>query len=125
MPGHRTHVAGSNADHDTTLMEASQLIGSPVGNHKSEHLGEIKEVILDARSGRVNYAVLSFASGFLGVRKKFFAVPWDALAFDPKSGSIVLEVEKDRLEHTPGFDKRSWPNTVDDLAWWRGMQFHY
>lgn len=117
--------AGIGSGADSNLMGISDLIGSSVQNHKGEYLGELKEVMLDAYSGQASYAVLSFAGGFLGIWKKFFAVPWSALSFDSKNGCVVLQVEKDRLQRAPGFDKDSWPNTMDDSSWWREIQSYY
>lgn len=119
------NIASIGAGYDTNLMGASYLVGSAVQNHKGEDLGEIKEVMLDAHSGQVSYAVLSFGGGFLGMGKKLFAVPWSALTFDSKNGFVVLQVEKDRLKQAHGFDKDSWPCTVDDSSWWQGIQSYY
>ena len=75
--------------------------------------GDIKEIMLDVRSGTVSYAVLSFG-GFLGMGEKLFAVPWNALTLDTVNKRFVLNVEKQRLENAPGFDKDSWPNMADE-----------
>ena len=48
------------------LMGADTLIGDDVYNHDDEQLGDIKEIMLDMRSGRIAYAVLSFG-GVLGL----------------------------------------------------------
>lgn len=101
----------------SNLMESSNLVGSVVQNHRREYLGEIKEVMLYTYGGQVSCAVLSFGGGFLGMGKKLFAVPWEALAFNSRSGSVVVTVEKDRLESTPGFEKNSWLSTMDDSLW--------
>ena len=37
-------------------MGADTLIGNDVYNHNEEDLGDIKEIMLDVRSGRVSYA---------------------------------------------------------------------
>jgi len=95
------------------LMGADTLIGNDVYNHNEEDLGDIKEIMLDVRSGRVSYAVLSFG-GFLGMGEKLFAVPWNALTLDTVNKRFVLNVEKERLENAPGFDKDSWPNMADE-----------
>lgn len=58
--------------------------------------------MLDMRSGRVSYAVLSFG-GFLGMGQKLFAVPWEALELDTSEKRFVLNVEKGRLKDAPGF----------------------
>ena len=48
------------------LMGADTLIGNNVYNAQAEKLGDIKEIMLDMRTGRVSYAVLEFG-GFLGI----------------------------------------------------------
>ncbi|MGF6708775.1 PRC-barrel domain-containing protein [Pseudomonas frederiksbergensis] len=95
------------------LMGADTLIGNDVYNHNEEDLGDIKEIMLDVRSGRVSYAVLSFG-GFLSMGEKLFAVPWNALTLDTVNKRFVLNVEKERLENAPGFDKDNWPNMADE-----------
>jgi len=51
------------------LMGADTLVGSDVYNLQGEDIGDIKEIMLDMRSGRVGYAVLSFRP-FLSLREK-------------------------------------------------------
>jgi len=104
-------------------MGAETLIGNDVYNHQDDHLGDIKEIMLDMRNGRVAYAVLSFG-GFLGMGEKFFAVPWNALTLDTKNKRFVLKVEKARLKQAPGFDKDKWPNMADQ-AWAKEIYSYY
>lgn len=106
-----------------TLMGADTLIGNEVYNWAAEQLGEIKELMLDMRSGRVSYAVLSYG-GFLGLGEKLFAVPWEALTLDTGNKRFVLDVERDRLEGAPGFDKAHWPDMADP-AWEKGIHSYY
>ena len=80
------------------------LIGSKVVNAKNEDLGKIEDVVLDAGSGRIAYAVLSFG-GFLGMGDKYFAIPWNAIHFNLSEEHAVLNVDKKLLENAPGFDK--------------------
>ena len=105
------------------MMGADTLVGNDVCNHKGDDLGDIKEIMLDMRSGRVAYAVLSFG-GFLGMGEKLFAVPWNALILDTKNKRFVLNVEKDRLKDAPGFDKDQWPNMADQ-SWAREIHSYY
>jgi sporulation protein YlmC with PRC-barrel domain len=105
------------------MMGADTLVGNDVFNQKGEDLGDIKEIMLDMRSGRVGYAVLSFG-GFLGMGEKLFAVPWDALILDTEKKRFVLNVEKDRLKDAPGFDKNHWPDMADQ-AWARTIHSYY
>jgi sporulation protein YlmC with PRC-barrel domain len=91
------------------LMGADTLLGEDVYNRQDEDLGDIKEIMLDMRGGRVAYAVLSFG-GFLGVGEKLFAVPWSALTLDTVNKRFILDISKERLENAPGFDKDNWPD---------------
>jgi sporulation protein YlmC with PRC-barrel domain len=97
------------------LMGADTLIGDSVVNGAEEDLGDIKEIMLDMNTGQVAYAVLAFG-GFLGMGEKLFAVPWQALHLDTLNHRFVLNVEKERLQNAPGFDKDAWPD-MSDVTW--------
>jgi sporulation protein YlmC with PRC-barrel domain len=97
------------------VMDAATLIGDKVVNAEGESLGKIEAIMLDVRSGRIAYAVLSFG-GFLGIGSKLFAVPWSALTLDAKQKRFVLNVTKEKLENAEGFDKDRWPSMAD-TAW--------
>lgn len=105
------------------LMGADTLIGNHVFNHKDESLGDIKEIMLDMRNGKVGYAVLSFG-GFLGMGEKLFAVPWAALSLDTDNRRFVLNVDKDRLQDAPGFQKDKWPDMADQ-SWADAIHSYY
>ena len=105
------------------LMGAATLTGDSVVNHHDDNLGDIKEIMLDMRTGHVAYAVLSFG-GLLGMGSKLFAVPWNALKLDPLNKRFVLSVEKEKLESAPGFDKEAWPNMADP-SWQRDLHSYY
>ena len=117
------HATESDDGSDPEVMGADTLVGNDVYNHKDEDLGDIKEIMLDMRSGKVNYAVLSFG-GFLGLGDKLFAVPWDALTLDTKNKRFVLNVDKDQLKDAPGFDKDKWPNMADQ-SWATKIHTYY
>lgn len=95
------------------LMGADTLIGNDVYNQNDEDLGDIKEIMLDTNTGKVAYAVLSYG-GFLGMGEKLFAVPWEALKLDTENKRFVLNVDSEKLESAPGFDKDNWPNMADE-----------
>lgn len=104
--------AGIEGTSGPAMLSASTLTGDDVINKNGDDLGDIKDIMLDVRSGRVAYAVLSFG-GFLGMGEKLFAVPWSALKLDATNKRFVLDVAKDRLESAPGFDKDHWPDMAD------------
>lgn len=105
------------------LMGADTLLGNDVYNHKEEDLGDVKEIMLDMRNGKIAYAVLSFG-GFLGMGDKLFAVPWNALTLDTENKRFILNAEKEALKNAPGFDKDDWPDMADP-TWASGVHSYY
>ena len=95
------------------IMAASSFEGETVVNPKGETIGEIEEIMLDVRTGRIAYAVMS-VGGFLGMGDKYFAVPWRAFTMDTDRHQFILDVDKQRLENAPGFDKDHWPSMADE-----------
>ena len=123
--GTKASKSGPDARHGPGphLMGADTLVGNEVYNTDAEDLGDIKEIMLDMRSGRVSYAVLSFG-GFMGMGEKLFAVPWDALKLDTENKRFVLDVDMDRLKTAPGFDKAHWPDMAD-ASWEKSIHAYY
>ena len=109
-------------DHNQ-LLSAASLKGTAIVNREGENLGNLEEIMLHLDSGDVAYAVVSFG-GFLGMGDKHFAVPWDALTVDTNEHRIVLDVDRERLENAPGFDKDAWPTTAD-TGWMTDLYRHY
>ncbi len=105
------------------VLSSGSLIGNPVRNLSGEDLGKIDEIMLDPEFNRIGYAVVSFGT-FLGMGGKLFAVPWEALTLDTENKCFILNVEKERLENAPGFDKDNWP-AFADRSWGEQIYSHY
>ena len=119
-------ILGIYRNHDgpgPALMGADTLIGDDVYNHNDEDLGDIKEIMLDMRTGQIAYAVLSFG-GTLGMGDKLFAVPWENLTLDTVNKRFRLNVDKEQLKNAPGFDKDNWPDMAS-AAWNQQMEAFY
>lgn len=106
-----------------TVLSATTVIHDDVKNRAGEDLGKIEDVMLDVNNGRISYAVLSFG-GFLGMGDKLFAIPWPALDLNTEEKCFYLDVDKERLENAPGFDKNHWPNMADP-EWGRVLHNYY
>ena len=99
-------------DHAPVSLSAETLIGNDVRNAEGESLGEIKDFVLDVRTGQCAYAVLDFG-GLFGIGNKLFAVPFEAMTLNTVDHCFVLSVDKERLENAPGFAKDDWPSHAD------------
>lgn len=98
-------------------VRVSQLTGMNIQNPQGKAVGEINDLVIDARSGKIRYAAVTYG-GFLGIGNKMFAVPWEAFKIqadpnDRDSTVLVLNVTQQQLEGAVGFDEDSWPNFAD------------
>ena len=105
-------------------LSSSSIAGTTVVNAQGENLGNIKELMIDTDSGRVAYAVLSFG-GFLGLGDKYFAMPWEAFRINSEEEKFVLNVDKERLQNAPGFDKDNWPTRATHKDYLDSVYNHY
>jgi sporulation protein YlmC with PRC-barrel domain len=104
------------------IMAADTLQGDKVVNVDGDDLGNIEDIMLDVRGGRIAYAVLSFG-GVMGIGEKLFAIPWEALTLDADRECFVLDIDKERLKNAPGFDKDHWPSMADPT--WASEVYSY
>lgn len=92
------------------VLSASTINGTTVKNAVDEKIGSIEDIMMDCATGEAVYVVLSVDAGFLNLGSKYFAVPWEAFAFDTAQDDVfILNVDKEKLENSPGFDKDNWP----------------
>jgi sporulation protein YlmC with PRC-barrel domain len=93
-------------------LTASSIIGDSVENQQGEKLGKIDNLMVNVRTGEIEYAVLEFGS-FLGIGGKLFAIPFRELKLDEVNELFVLNRDKEYLKNAPGFDRSHWPDTND------------
>lgn len=78
---------------ENILKIKDEVINVKVKNQTDEYLGRICEVMVDKVSGQVAYAVLECGS-ILGMGGQLFALPWDAIRYDPNKGCFILSADK-------------------------------
>jgi sporulation protein YlmC with PRC-barrel domain len=103
-----------------TVYNSSDLLGMDVRNSAGESLGDIYDFVVDAKSGRINYAVISYGET-LGFGGKMFAVAPSALKVNDKRDAVVLEVKEADLKAADGFDANKWP-AGPDARWGKSAQ---
>ena len=104
-------------------IEASRVTGTNVYNRAGENLGEIYDVVIGKRDGRVKYAIMSFG-GFLGIGEEYHPLPWDQLDYDERQGGYVVDLDRDRLEGAPRYSRNERPNW-DDREYGRRVDDYY
>ena len=92
------------AEETGDLISSDKVAGTEVYNRQGDHLGTIKNLMIEKRSGQVGYAVVSFG-GFLGIGSTYHPLPWKALEYDVGTGGYVIDIDKDRLQGAPSFEE--------------------
>lgn len=89
--------------HEThDLIASDKVVGTDVYGAGDEHVGKIERLILEKRSGRVAYAVMSFG-GFLGMGHEHFPLPWPKLTYDERLDGYRTHVTKEQVEGAPRY----------------------
>jgi len=105
---------GAHPNSPLRYLTATSIIGDKVENPAGEHLGHIKDIMIDLDNGKIEYVVIEMG-GFLGIGEKFFAIPYSLLKVDSKKAIFILNQSRDVLKNAPGFDKEHWPETNTHL----------
>ncbi len=95
------------------LIAASRVGGCTVYNMRGDHLGNVFDLMIDKKTGRVSYAIMSFG-GFLGIGESFHPVPWAVLAYDRDKGGYLVDIDTEKLRQAPTL------KAGDDPGWHRG-----
>ncbi len=66
-----------------SLIAASKVNGTTVYNTAGEKLGSVYDVMIDKRSGKAAYAIMSFG-GFLSIGDSYHPLPWQSLTYDER-----------------------------------------
>ena len=116
------------------FIPANRLEQYGVVNEKGQDLGQVQNFVIDMVAGRVAFAIVSFVTrdgkeiqgekGIFGLSDKWFAVPWEILAWRPEKKKFSLDVKREVLEKAPGMDKDKWMEEID-LDWLAKNSLHY
>lgn len=110
-----TTVASASPAATLPQMRASKMIGMSAHDREGKAVGVIKDIVLDADTGRVHYVVLS-SGGALGIGEKLHAVPMSRVRVDGKR-ALALDLGKSDLAAVTTFDQARWPD-------WSALQDH-
>ncbi|MBX3562468.1 MAG: PRC-barrel domain-containing protein [Sphingomonas sp.] len=92
----------------TDLIASDKVEGTNVYNRDGEKLGSVRNFMVGKRSGRVDYAVMSFG-GLFGLGERYYPLPWDTLDYDTDRGGYVVDIDKQRLEGAPWYEPGKEP----------------
>lgn len=102
-------ATGATIDRATWYdIRTSELIGKEVANKEGRALGEVEDLIVDVEGGHIPHVILSFG-GVADLGDKLFVFPVNAFTRDANRDRLVLNVEREQLSKSRGFDRSNWP----------------
>lgn len=104
-------------DETSELIASNKVEGTRVYNRRGDRLGTVYNFMVNKRSGRVEYAVMSFG-GFLGMGERYYPLPWNLLTYEERHGGYVVDLDERQLERAPSFGRH------DDVRFDRGYGQH-
>lgn len=110
-------TSGKQSQSMSQAESADKLIGMKVVSRDGENLGEIQDLKIDTRNGRVNYVTVQ-KGGVMGIGgEEGIPVPLEAFQFT--NDNAKLTVDKTKLDNVP---KQS---NMSDQEFQRDLQSHY
>jgi hypothetical protein len=106
-----------------TLIGSDKVEGTAVFGGDDTQIGSIKRVMIDKKSGRVSYAVLSFG-GFLGIGDDHYPLPWQSLKYDTNLGGYRTGITESQLKGAPKYGNEN-PWNWSDPAGARAVDDYY
>jgi uncharacterized protein YegP (UPF0339 family) len=100
------------ASKSARFVPSIRLVKYDVINKKGDDMGQVQTFVIDMRYGLVAFALVAFG-GFLGLTDKWFAMPWAALEWHPKTMKFILDMPEEVLKNAPGMDKDRWLEEID------------
>jgi PRC-barrel domain len=89
------------------LIGSDKVEGTNVYGAKGEKIGAVDRVMINKRSGKVAYAVLSFG-GFLGLGEDHYPIPWSTLNYDTNLGGYRTNLTEQQLKGAPKYSGDNW-----------------
>lgn len=106
------------------LISSEKVEGTAVRRSDGDKVGAIENVMIDKRTGKVAYAVMSFG-GFLGMGEEYYALPWSTLRYNEQLDAYELNVSDDQLRNAPLATTDFFDNGVADRQWEDNIHRHY
>jgi sporulation protein YlmC with PRC-barrel domain len=79
---------------------ADSLVGTTVRDVQGKDIGQVSQLLIDAREGKVTSVIIKRGGAF-GFGGKDMSVPWEALKIQRDQEKLVVTMQQDMLEQAP------------------------
>jgi hypothetical protein len=97
-------MVGTKKPHD--LIESDRVEGTNVYGPDQSKIGYIERLMIGKKSGKVDYAVLSFG-GFMGIGDEHYPLPWSSLDYNEELGGYQVNVTEEQLTKAPRYSNEN------------------
>jgi sporulation protein YlmC with PRC-barrel domain len=93
---------------DQELWETKQLVGARVKSSDGKDLGEVDQLLVDPKDGKITHAVIGIG-GLAGIGEQKVVVKWSdvQVAMDPAKKRPAATVSQTALDSAPRYDRRA------------------
>jgi hypothetical protein len=100
---------GLPIEETSRLIASNKVEGTAVYGRDGHRLGNIYNFMVDKRSGKVEYAVMTYG-GMLGMGQRYYPLPWEILTYDTRERGYRIEMTERDLRDAPSFDRDTEPH---------------
>lgn len=93
-------ASGTSSRETSNLIASDKVEGTPVRRSDGETIGTIARVMIEKRSGKVAYAVMSFG-GVMGLGEEYYTLPWSVLKYNTDLDAYELNLTEEQLRSAP------------------------
>lgn len=105
------------------LLRVSEIKGKKLMADDGRDLGRVEEIVYDAGTGRVAFAVVTFG-GLAGMGEDKVVVPWTALDVNRDGRLVAVGLDKEKVRSAPRLTSRDWAE-LRDPAFTSRVYSHY
>jgi sporulation protein YlmC with PRC-barrel domain len=87
-----------------SLISAERVQGTPVFDREGDKIGHIEDVMLDKKTGKVAYAIMSHG-GILGAGERYHPIPWSLMRYDLQKNGYLVPMDKAEMQKAPALDQ--------------------
>jgi sporulation protein YlmC with PRC-barrel domain len=95
-----TAETAETARESNNLIASDKVEGTAVRRSDGEKIGTIERLMIEKRSGKVAYAVMSFG-GYMGLGEGYFTLPWNVLKYNTTLDAYELNLTEEQLRGAP------------------------
>lgn len=104
-----------------SLISAERVQGTPVFDREGDKIGHIEDVMLDKKTGKVAYAIMSHG-GVLGAGERYYPIPWSIMRYDLQMNGYRVPMDKAEMQKAPTLDQTE---IYGNDAWAAVVHSHY